>query len=263
MSTPILSDQDYGNAARILNLLDPTAAQHPATKAYVDAKVEGLNWKDNVRVASTANINLASPGADIDGVTLSTNDRVLVKDQDDAEDNGIYIFNGAASAMARSADASTAAELVNAIVAVDEGTSNEDTTWRQDEIDITLGTDPVTWVTFGSSVPSASETVEGTVELATQSEVNTGTDALRVVTPATLASWSGRIRKHSASFGNGSNTQFDFSHNFGTTDVQVEIYKNSDGKTVAADITRTDTNTVRVNVVTAPSSNEYRVVITG
>ena len=74
---PILSDLDFGNVARILNLLDPTLAQHPATKAYVDSLVEGLAWKDSARVASVATINLAAPGANIDGVAMVANDRFI------------------------------------------------------------------------------------------------------------------------------------------------------------------------------------------
>ena len=59
MSKQILSDLDFNSAARILNLPDPTLAQHPATKAYVDSAVEGLAWKDSVRVATVASITLS------------------------------------------------------------------------------------------------------------------------------------------------------------------------------------------------------------
>lgn len=96
MSKQILSDLDFNSAARILNLPDPTLAQHPATKAYVDSAVEGLAWKDSVRVATVANITLSGPGATIDGVAMAANDRVLVKDQSTASQNGIYIWNGGA-----------------------------------------------------------------------------------------------------------------------------------------------------------------------
>jgi hypothetical protein len=67
------TDQDMGGAARLINLPDPTVAQHAATKAYVDSAVEGLSWKDSVRVTSAANITIASPGATIDGITMVTN----------------------------------------------------------------------------------------------------------------------------------------------------------------------------------------------
>ena len=121
--TIISSHLDFNNEARILNLLDPTLAQHPATKAYVDGAVEGLAWKDSVRVASVANLTLSGPGATIDGITMATNDRVLVKDQTTQSQNGLYLWNGAAVAMTRTADASTFAELEQAVVTVEEGTS--------------------------------------------------------------------------------------------------------------------------------------------
>ena len=63
MSKQILSDLDFTSASRLLNLLDPVAAQEPATKAYVDNAVEGLAWKDSCRVATVSNLNLAAPGA--------------------------------------------------------------------------------------------------------------------------------------------------------------------------------------------------------
>ena len=78
MAKTVLSDLDFNSVARILNLLDPTLAQHPATKAYVDAVVQGLDWKTNARLASVANINLSSPGSSLDGVSFSSNDTFFV-----------------------------------------------------------------------------------------------------------------------------------------------------------------------------------------
>jgi hypothetical protein len=69
---------------KITGLGDPSAAQDAATKNYVDNLVNGLDWKNPVRAASTANVTVASAlvnGATIDGVTVATGDRVLLKDQ--------------------------------------------------------------------------------------------------------------------------------------------------------------------------------------
>jgi len=259
--TIISSHLDFNNEARILNLLDPTLAQHPATKAYVDGAVEGLAWKDSVRVASVANLTLSGPGATIDGITMATNDRVLVKDQTTQSQNGLYLWNGAAVAMTRTADASTFAELEQAVVTVEEGTS-AGSTFRQTQVNGTIDTNNVLWSAFGTSAPAASETTAGIAELATQSETDTGADDLRIVTPLKLGNWSGRKRKFTQTFGDGSATSFNIDHNFATRDVTVEVYRNSGSyDSVIVDVTRPTTNRVTLTFVSAPSASAFNVVV--
>ena len=97
------------------------------SKEYVDAVKVGLDFKDSVRAASTANVTVSGPGSAIDGVTLSSNDRVLLKNQSTASENGIYVFNGAASAMTRATDADSSDEVTPGMfVFVEEGTVNAD-----------------------------------------------------------------------------------------------------------------------------------------
>ena len=97
------------------------------SKEYVDAVKVGLDFKDSVRVASTANVTVSGPGAAIDGITLSSGDRVLLKNQSTASENGIYVFNGAASALTRATDASTTASVTAGLFTfVEEGTVNAD-----------------------------------------------------------------------------------------------------------------------------------------
>lgn len=257
---PLLSDLDAGGACRVINLLDPTAAQHAATKAYVDSAVEGLAWKDSCRVATQANIDLASPGATIDGITMATGDRVLVRSQTTAADNGIYVWNGAATPATRALDASTAAELEQAVVTVEEGTS-AGATYRQTSVNFTLGSGSVAWTTFGTAAGAASESTAGIAELATQAETDTGTDDARIVTPLKLATWSGRIRRHNATIGDGSATSYTVTHNFNTRDVIVAVYENSgDYRDVVCEVRRA-LNSVTIIFNSAPSSNAYRVVV--
>lgn len=261
MAKLVLTDLDLNSTSRITNLPDPTSAQHAATKAYVDSAIEGLNWKDSCRVATQANINLSSPGATIDGVTMATSDRVLVRSQTSASANGIYIWNGASTAMSRALDASTSAELEQAVTLVEESTS-AGVSYRQTQVNLTLDTDDVLWTTFGQAAGAASESSAGIIEIATQSETNTGTDDARAVTPAKLAAYTGFTKKHAADIGDGSATSYAVTHNLGSRDVVVSVRANaSPYAEVIAEVEVTDSNTVTVKFASAPTSNQYRVIV--
>jgi len=112
----------------------PTDAAHIATKGYVDAARQGLDVKQSVRAATTAPINLATDleaGDLIDGVTLVAGDRVLVKDQSTATENGIYVAVAtAAGAASRSSDANGTPDIgelrPGTFTFVEEGAVNSD-----------------------------------------------------------------------------------------------------------------------------------------
>ena len=262
MAKKIFTDFDFQSVSKVINLPSPSSSGDAASKSYVDSLVEGLAWKDSCRVATQANLNLASPGATIDGITMASQDRVLVRAQSTASENGIYVWNGASTAMTRSLDASTFAELEQAVTTVEEGTSAA-TSYRQDQVNGTIGSSSVSWVTFGTAAPAASETTAGIAELATQAETDAGTDDLRIVTPLKLATWSGRIKKYSVSIGDGSATSYTVTHNLASRDVHVTIYNASTYDEVLTDVTHATTNTLTIVFATAPASNAYRVVVIG
>ena len=262
MAKKIFTDFDFQSVSKVINLPSPSASGDGVPKSYVDSLVEGLAWKDSVRVSTQANLNLSSPGATIDGITMASQDRVLVRSQTTTSQNGIYIWNGAAVAMTRSLDATTFVELEQAVTTVEEGTSAA-TTWRQDQINGTIDSSTISWVAFGTSAPSASESTAGIAELATQAETDAGTDDARIVTPLKLATWSGRIKKFSVSIGDGSATSYTVTHNLASRDVHVTVYNASNYEEVITDIAHTTTNTLTVIFATAPSSDAYRVVVIG
>ena len=100
---------------------DPTEDMHAATKAYVDSVVQGLDVKASVRVASTENVDLAAATV-VDGVTLADGDRVLVKNQTNKAENGVYVKT--ASGLVRAEDFAGDKVSSGAFTFVEEGTVN-------------------------------------------------------------------------------------------------------------------------------------------
>jgi len=263
MARKFFTDIDLQSTSKVINVPTPSAAGDAVPKSYVDSAVEGLAWKDSARVGTQSNLNLSSPGSTIDGVTMASQDRVLVRNQSTQSQNGIYVWNGAAVAMTRSLDANTFAELEQAIITVEEGT-DAGTTWRQTQVNGTIDVSNVLFTSFAAAAPAASETTAGVAEIATQAETDAGTDDLRIVTPLKLANWSGRLRKVSSNVGDGSATSYIVTHNLNTRDVVVRVFPNSGQyDDVEVDVQRTSVNAVTVVFATAPASNAYRVVVLG
>jgi hypothetical protein len=157
---------------KITGLGTPTDAADAATKAYVDSAAQGIDWKASVRAATTAAVTLASGlenGDTLDGVTLATGDRILVKNQATGSENGIYVV-AASGAPTRSTDADTAAEITsNFAVFVEEGTLNADQGYvLTNDGPITVGTTALVFtqftglgqVTAGTGLSKTGNTIE-------------------------------------------------------------------------------------------------------
>src|SRR3990172_1694875 len=151
------TDTAYVNASG----LDPTTAQHFATKAYVDAVATGLDVKGSVRVKTTANVTLAGGAPNtIDGISLATNDRILVANQTTGSQNGIYtvttLGTGANGTWTRATDADSSTEVTAGMFTfVEEGSLAADSGWvLTTNNPITLGTTALSFSQFSSGAGS-------------------------------------------------------------------------------------------------------------
>jgi hypothetical protein len=284
------------------NMASPSASTDGANKAYVDSLVHGLTWKDEVRAASTANVTLATGvenGDTLDGVTLATGNRILLKNQTAGAENGIWVVN-ASGAPTRATDADTTTELDQATVRVNEGSVNGDTQWTQTAIVTTVGTTPQTWVasgggisytadgnglelsgtTFsleldGTSLSKSSSGVKvadafvtalagaGLTEASQVLAVGAGT-GITVNANDVAVDTSVVVRKYSATYGNGSATTFNITPGLGTQFLTFTITNASTGEVVDADVTIPPAGTtLDITHAVAPSTNAYRITIHG
>ena len=144
------------NGQQLTGVATPSLGTDAANKSYVDNVVSGLDVKDSVRAATTTAGTLATSfanGSTIDGVTLATNDRILIKDQSTGSENGIYTVNSS-GAPTRATDFDEDSEVTGgAFCFVEEGTSNGDTGWvMTNDGAVTVGTTALTFSKFSSTV---------------------------------------------------------------------------------------------------------------
>lgn len=263
MALPLLTGADVNNQ-RIINLADPSAATDAVTRQYVDSRLAGLTWKQPVRAATTTNGTLATAyanGQSIDGITLATGDRILIKDQATGSENGVYVV-AASGAPTRATDADSSAELDSAAVLVTSGTVNADNAYTQTANAPTVGSTALIWAQFGgANLPVAGNGLSRsgntlTVVAAPSGGLTVGSSGVSVDTSA--------VARHvAASIGNGSLTSIAVTHNLGTQDVLVQLIRVSDRAAVLTDWVATDVNTVALAFAVAPTTGQYRVIVIG
>lgn len=176
---------------KVTGLATPTADQDAATKAYVDSIAQGIDAKASCRAATTANITL-SGNQTIDGVAVIAGDRVLVKNQSSAAENGIYV--AAVSTWSRASDANTWDELVAAYTFIENGTDNGSNGYICTIAPGgTLGTTPVTWaqfsgagqITAGQGLSKTGNTIQ--VNTASSARIVIGADEIDLATTGVIA----------------------------------------------------------------------------
>lgn len=280
---------------KITNLGTPTASTDAATKGYVDGVAQGLDVKASVRAATTTTGTLSTSfanGQTIDGVTLATGNRILIKNQATASENGIYTVN-ASGAPTRATDMDAANEFAGAFVFVEEGTTLADTGWVCTTNEpVTVGSTSINWAQFsGAGTYTASngvaltgsnftfnplstgglQTASGgaSVKLPTNSGLTADATGLYVgagtgisVSTSTVAvDTSVVVRKYAATLSTSA-TSYVVTHNLGTQDVIVAVYDTaSPYAEVLVDVEHTSSTTITLRFSTAPAANKYRVVV--
>lgn len=248
-----------GNAQKAVNFADGSSPTDLVTLQQVQAAIRGIDWKESVRAATTANIAL-NAAQTIDGVSVIAGDRVLVKNQTDATKNGIYI--AATGAWSRSSDANTSAQVTPGMsVTVEEGTTNGDKIYQlTTNGPIVLDTTALTFSQLGGGVAYTGGngiSIAGTVisALAGAGIVVDGSGIRADLTVLGRKSFSQAI-------GNGTLTTITVTHNLGTRDVHVTLYNaTSPYEEMDTDVEHTDASTVTLKFAVAPTTGQYRVVI--
>lgn len=281
---------------RAQNAADPSSAQDLVTLNYLQNKLAGLEWKVEVRAATTANGTLSTAFANgqvVDGVTLATGDRILLKNQSTQTDNGIYTVNSA-GAPTRATDANTSSSLNNATVLVTSGTANVDTAWTQTTANPTIGSSNIVFVQFGAgtsySAGNGLQLASTTFSvLANGSSIDVGASGVRIsssalgngltggsgtavsVNAGTGLAFSGSTlttdhsiipQKFASTISTTGGTPLTVTHNLGTQDIVVMLWDAaSSGNLIQADIQQTNSNAL--TVTTAASQTSMRIVVIG
>ena len=161
----------------------PSASSDVANKSYVDAVAQGLHFKDSVRAASTANLTLSGTQT-VDGISLSAGNRILVKNQSSAAENGIWVV--AAGAWSRSGDMDAGSEFPGAAFFVREGSVNADSGWVcTNDSNPSLGSDSIAFaqftgagqITAGNGLSKSGNTLSVNTD---NSSIEISSDSLRV-----------------------------------------------------------------------------------
>ncbi len=287
---------DFSMAShKLINVLDPTAAQDAATKNYVDTTAQGLAAKASVVATSTTNITL-SGAQTIDGISVVATNRVLLTGQTTASQNGIWLAN--AAAWTRPADFATGSSQLGTYVFVEGGTTNASSGWvLTGTTAVTVDTTSQTWTQFsgageiiaGTGLSKAGNTISltnpvtialggtGVASLPTGLLKGAGTGAITAAVsstdyaPATSGTnvlkgnGSGGFSsaKFAATVGDGTTTAIAVTHNLGTQDVIAQVRDTSTNAVVECDIAQTSTTVTTFTFGVAPALNAYRVVIIG
>jgi hypothetical protein len=259
-----INGQKISNAADAAANTDLTTLQQ--VNNLLSAAVNGQDWKNAVKVAVTTNVNVASPGASLDGIALTAGDRVLLTAQSTGAQNGLYVWNGSATAMTRATDADVSAEVTSGMsIPIEQGTHAASIAILTTPDPIVLGT---TTLTF-TYLANASSYVQGTGITITGNTISLNvpvTVALGGTGATTAAGARTNLGAPQIGFAQDipaltAGVAQNVVHNLGTLDVHIEVYRKSDGASADIGLSRVDINTVSVIADVAVAAAALRVVI--
>lgn len=245
------------------NAADASSATDLVTKQQLDNALLGLAWKaPAARVATTTNGTLATAyanGQTIDGVTLVTGDRILIKNQTTQTENGIYTVN-ASGAPTRSTDADSTAELHGAAIYVTSGTTNADTAWTQTTDNPVIGTNNIVWAQFGGGtlpVAGAGLTLTGsTLDVVGASGGGLTVNANDMQVDSTVT----RVQTFST---HASTTSIAITHTLGKQFIHAQVFITATGERIFPGEVATSTTVYTFSFGTAPSANTLTFVLEG
>lgn len=259
-SLPVDGNLDFQGTGKPINLPTPVNPGDAVPKTYVDSVAQGIIYKVEVVATSTgANVSLTAPGSTLDGVTLANGNRILLKDQTTASQNGIYIWNGASSALTRSTDfATNSVQQPGTSVFVAGGATYSKAVFTMNTTgSVTVDTTSQTWVQSNGAADinvTAPLTLTGnTIAIPSPLPIaNGGTNSTTASAARSALSATG---KYAVSIGDGSTTTFTVTHGLGTTDVMVEVIDIATGNIELVPVGITGVNTISIGPFnTAPAT---------
>lgn len=254
------------NGIRLTNLAAPVAPGDGVNKAYADNLRAGISVKDPVRVVAQGNINLSTPGANIDGIAMNAGDRFLAMAQNSGVQNGIYVWNGPSTAATLAEDADSAGDIVDgAVVAVAEGTSAN----YQYMQEVTSGGLPGSWTqdwrvfAIGGQTYSAGNglLISGTTFSidAPVSVANGGTGASNALDARANL---GAVTKYAGDMGAlSAGVTYSITHGLGSSDVGVWFKTTDDSRVIDLDWATTGANTIAVYPDVSMAAGSLRAVV--